>query len=615
MSQGLAEHNRGVTCPETVSHKKHLKMGKSKELPQDLHKLIVAKHTDGIGYRRISQLLNVPVSTIGAIIRKWKEHHFTLNRPRSGAPRKISNRGVKRITKEVVHEPRMTRGELQKDLELADHMTTSTIMGKDQSHMTTSTIIDQDLSHMTTFMIMDKDQSHMTERILDLTLEIIYLLAGEGYAVVKKTSAEYMMSSNHQGGTKRPITVHSSVFMTPENNTKILEVIQKMIELLTGEVPIRCQDGSMEEWKNLEGHKDLYKHVMMDHQTLTSPDGSSNGNPPERCPRPLYYQLSTHNDERTSHHDQNGNFSNFNIKLKDEIKKEEETEYGVMKEYLEGENDLCKDTIMGNPTPLTSPDGSSNWNPPERCPRPLYSTQEDQEIPQHHQHEEQMFMKVEFKEEEEETSVMDYQRSTEEVGMMETLKQEPSLDISTDEMYVRNTSGHFASSPDCTAEDNDITKFSPGVNPFPYNTHGEPQHLETSVNPSKSEEPSDQSHTVTPDLHLRSHSVEKLTGPSHLKETSTRNEAHTGKGSLSCLRCVKSVKTNFELCVHLKDHKDERPYSCSVCQKCIAQKWKLFLNQKIYTGESPCSCSESGKCPIEKPDLLQQQSIHTDGHP
>ncbi|CAI9558755.1 unnamed protein product, partial [Staurois parvus] len=38
--------------------------------------------------------------------------------------------------------------------------------------------------------------------------------------------------------------------------------------------------------------------------------------------------------------------------------------------------------------PLTSPDGSSNGNPPERCPHLLYSrdsTQEHQEIPQEYQ--------------------------------------------------------------------------------------------------------------------------------------------------------------------------------------------------------------------------------------
>ncbi|KAK1805607.1 hypothetical protein P4O66_019890 [Electrophorus voltai] len=62
-----------------VPHKKHLMMGKTSKLSQDLPNLIVAKHTDGIGYRRISRLLKVQVSTVGAIIRKWKEHNFIIS--------------------------------------------------------------------------------------------------------------------------------------------------------------------------------------------------------------------------------------------------------------------------------------------------------------------------------------------------------------------------------------------------------------------------------------------------------------------------------------------------------------------------------------------------------
>src|SRR4029434_5208069 len=87
-------------------------MGKSKELSQDLRNLLFAKHTDGIGYRRISKLLNIPLSTVWTISRKWKEHHFTINWPRPGAPCRISDRGVKIIIRRVVQEPR-------KDLELA----------------------------------------------------------------------------------------------------------------------------------------------------------------------------------------------------------------------------------------------------------------------------------------------------------------------------------------------------------------------------------------------------------------------------------------------------------------------------------------------------------------
>ncbi|XP_073417664.1 oocyte zinc finger protein XlCOF7.1-like [Dendrobates tinctorius] len=146
---------------------------------------------------------------------------------------------------------------------------------------------------------MDRDRDKMAERLLHLTLEILFRLTGEDYTVVKKTSSERCQAPVSEGWGRplSPITgpppnplIHEDI-----NEQKILELTYKMIELLTGEVPIRCQDitiyFSMEEWEYLEGHKDLYKDVMMEVPLpLTSPVLSSARSTPERCPLPLLPQ-------------------------------------------------------------------------------------------------------------------------------------------------------------------------------------------------------------------------------------------------------------------------------------------------------------------------------------
>ncbi|KAI4904785.1 hypothetical protein NFI96_002041 [Prochilodus magdalenae] len=61
---------------------------KSKELSVDLRDKIVSRHKSGEGYRKNSAALNVPMSTVASIIRKWKKFETTRTLPRAGRPSK-----------------------------------------------------------------------------------------------------------------------------------------------------------------------------------------------------------------------------------------------------------------------------------------------------------------------------------------------------------------------------------------------------------------------------------------------------------------------------------------------------------------------------------------------
>ncbi|XP_075114200.1 gastrula zinc finger protein XlCGF53.1-like [Leptodactylus fuscus] len=81
---------------------------------------------------------------------------------------------------------------------------------------------------------MNEERKQVAERILRLTLEIIYLLTGEDYIVVKKISEEDEGWSRNQ----EPITVSPPHSLIHERNCyqEILGLTNKMAELLTGEV-------------------------------------------------------------------------------------------------------------------------------------------------------------------------------------------------------------------------------------------------------------------------------------------------------------------------------------------------------------------------------------------
>ncbi|XP_073451106.1 uncharacterized protein [Aquarana catesbeiana] len=397
----------------------------------------------------------------------------------------------------------------------------------------------------------------MAERILDLTLEIIYLLTGEDYIIVKKSGDDPTSKSLPKSKSLISFIQPSSLIHVRNSDKKILEVTNKIIDLLTGEVPIRCQDVtvyfSMEEWEYLEGHKDLYKDVMMDNQPpLTSPDGSSNGNPPERCLRPL--------------------------------------------------------------------DSGD-------------STQEGPSAPLHGQIDDLVVVKVEDMDAdaEEETYVMEEQLFLEEESSPATVK---------DGQKIKSTSkGRVRFHPDCDHEENNTTQHSSGENTFALNTH--PGFLTRPSKPSNPEGPfPDQSQTFAPTIYPRLQSTNRLLHSSNAKKLSkdtsnqgrhsTPHEAgkndpcsecgkcftenssqHAEEKRYQCLECGKRFFFKSDLTVHQRVHTGEEPYPCFECGKRFSHRTTLVCHQRMHRGEKPFLCSDCGKCFTRKSCLLQHERIHT----
>ena len=94
-------------------------MAKTKELARHMRDRIIERHKGGQCYRKISKEMNLALSTVGNIIRKYKYGDGTANLPRNGRPRKMNRRTSRGISRNVQINPFITRSEIKTDHEVA----------------------------------------------------------------------------------------------------------------------------------------------------------------------------------------------------------------------------------------------------------------------------------------------------------------------------------------------------------------------------------------------------------------------------------------------------------------------------------------------------------------
>ncbi|XP_075144236.1 uncharacterized protein LOC142219183 [Leptodactylus fuscus] len=403
---------------------------------------------------------------------------------------------------------------------------------------------------------MEKEMRYMTKSILSLTLEIIYLLTGE----------KYIPAKNRKNPSTTQVSEGRSRTQDKDNEKNILDLTHKIIELLTGEVPIRCQDVSvyfsMEEWEYIEGHKDLYKDVMMeDQQPLTSSlDVPQSTNISEVSYRNMS-SLDSMNDHSNIINTQPARQSSYNPEMEN------------IPETLSSCNQLevnrTKNYLQSSSTPIRKEPALCNRLNPTYI-NPTDHTQDPV------------------------THIKDESTPCIQEGLF-------AMNLPSDLTFtIREIKEESVSCDEGNSEEKDNDLFAPADSP-----QRDPS-PDMTMTPTSHEQ-------NTSDISTHGNTVQHISSSGEYITYHHKNKS--SDKLFFCSECGKSFDRNSHLISHQRSHTGEKPYSCSECGKRFMRSSHLVRHKRIHTGEKPHSCSECGKRFITTSDLVIHQRTHTGERP
>uniref|UniRef100_A0A8C5PTP7 C2H2-type domain-containing protein n=1 Tax=Leptobrachium leishanense TaxID=445787 RepID=A0A8C5PTP7_9ANUR len=491
----------------------------------------------------------------------------------------------------------------------------------------------------------------LSQRILDLTLEMIFLLTGEGHMVVKihemvSDSSRHQISGHgrNQSFNTEP-QPHSGIH--EQNHEKILELSNQIIRLLTGEVPIRCEDVtvylSMEEWEYVERHKELYEDVMMeDHQPVITRDksvwgefhaavslwdiGCENGS-----------EILSNNVEKDLNKTRKGPAESATYTERESLASEERhvpekeiypitepPEYSppdIKEEPASCDEGNLTDTDMYEPPEHTAVNigeyFKANTDPVEIKihPRPFKCSECGKCFTQASAIAKPM------------THTGENPFKCPECGQClpcaTSLQTHKQLHTGEKPFKCRECEKCFTQS----------SAFHTGENAFKYSECGKSftqasslaahKLFHTEENPFKcSEFGKGFTNSSALAVHKRIHTGEKLfkciecgKGFTHSSALAKHKRIHTGEKPFKCSECGKGFTKGSNLSRHKRIHTGEKPFKCSECGKGFTHSSTLAVHKRIHTGEKPFKCSECGKCFTHSSALAVHKRLHTGEKP